>query len=66
MHTNTTALSAQEMRQIAEVAYVYGYPLVTIEMTRRVMTNALQAAGARVSMGQLTKLRAYPDAISVT
>jgi hypothetical protein len=29
----------QEAQQIAEDAYIYGYPLITMEMTRRVMTN---------------------------
>jgi hypothetical protein len=32
-------ISAQEAKQIAVDAYVYGYSLVTMEMTRRVMTN---------------------------
>ncbi|GAB4071072.1 DUF1254 domain-containing protein [Ancylobacter sonchi] len=47
---------------IASDAYVYGYPLVTMEMTRRVMTNVAQAEGTRAPMGTLIKLRAYPDA----
>jgi len=47
---------------IASDAYVYGYPLVTMEMTRRVITNVAQAKGTRAPMGTLIKLRAYPDA----
>ncbi|MCB4770417.1 DUF1254 domain-containing protein [Ancylobacter sp. Lp-2] len=47
---------------VASDAYVYGYPLVTMEMTRRVMTNVAQAEGTRAPMGTLIKLRAYPDA----
>ncbi len=43
-------------------AYIYGYPLVTMEMTRRVMTNVATAEGARAPMGQLIKMRQYPDA----
>ena len=47
---------------IATDAYVYGYPLVTMEMTRRVMTNVAQAEGTRAPMGHIIKLRQYPDA----
>jgi len=35
----TSALTAAEATSIATDAYVFGYPLVTMEMTRRVMTN---------------------------
>ena len=47
---------------LATDAYVYGYPLVTMEMTRRVMTNVAQVEGMRGPMGQFTKARQYPDA----
>jgi hypothetical protein len=43
-------------------AYVYGYPLVTMEMTRRVMTNVATAEGKRAPMGQFMRARSYPDA----
>jgi hypothetical protein len=47
-------------------AYVYGYPLVTMEMTRRVMTNVAAPRGNRGPMGQFVKVRQYPDASSAT
>jgi hypothetical protein len=47
---------------IATDAYIYGYPLVTMEMTRRVMTNVASAGGSRGPMGQMIKARSYPDA----
>jgi hypothetical protein len=47
---------------VAQDAYIYGYPLVTMEMTRRVVTNVASPEGARGPMGQLIKLRQYPDA----
>lgn len=47
---------------IASEAYVYGYPLVTMEMTRRVVTNVAAAEGSRGPMGTIIKLRQYPDA----
>jgi hypothetical protein len=43
-------------------AYVYGYPLVTMELTRRVMTNVAAPTGTHAPMGQFARLRTYPDA----
>lgn len=47
---------------LATDAYIFGYPLVTMEMTRRVMTNVAKAEGTRAPMGHLIKMRQYPDA----
>lgn len=47
---------------LATDAYVFGYPLVTMEMTRRVMTNVAAPVGTRAPMGHIIKLRSYPDA----
>jgi len=43
-------------------AYVYGYPLVTMEMTRRVMTNVREPEATRAPMGQFLRARSYPNA----
>src|ERR1700759_3196158 len=51
-----------EETALASEAYIYGYPLVTMEMTRRVMTNVAAPVGTRAPMGQLVKMRQYPDA----
>ena len=56
------AVEGAEDFGIASDAYVYGYPLVTMEMTRRVITNVAAPVGTRAPMGTLIKLRAYPDA----
>ena len=47
---------------LATDAYVFGYPLVTMEMTRRVITNVMAPIGTRAPMGQIIKLRHYPNA----
>jgi hypothetical protein len=47
---------------LATDAYVYGYPLVTMEMTRRVLTNVAAPEGTKAPMGQIIKLRQYPNA----
>jgi hypothetical protein len=43
-------------------AYIYGYPLVTVEITRRVMTNAVKPEGLHGPMGQFANAREYPTA----
>lgn len=43
-------------------AYIYGYPLVTMEMTRRVMTNVDKPTGSRAPLGQFIRMREYPSA----
>jgi hypothetical protein len=49
-------------------AYVYAYPLVTMEITRRVMTNVEKPVGSKAPMGHFARLRSYPavDDHSVT
>ncbi len=42
--------------------YVYGYPLVTMDMTRKFMTNYATVQASRGPMGQIIKLRSYPAA----
>jgi hypothetical protein len=47
---------------LAVEAYTYGYPLVTMEMTRRVVTNVVAPEGFKAPMGQTIKVREYPNA----
>jgi hypothetical protein len=55
-------LKELEARETAIDAYVYGYPLVTMELTRRVMTNVASPSGTHAPMGQFARLREYPTA----
>jgi hypothetical protein len=57
-----------EAREIAIEAYIYAYPMVTMEITRRVMTNVEKPEGSKAPMGQFARLRTYPavDDHSVT
>lgn len=59
-----SAAGTDEASRIAAEAYVFGYPLVTMEMTRRVSTNVPNATAhvGRAPMGQFHMSRAYPDA----
>ncbi|MCL4501132.1 MAG: DUF1254 domain-containing protein [Deltaproteobacteria bacterium] len=55
------ALEAEALRLGVE-AYIYGYPLVTMEITRRVMTNAVKPDARCAPMGQFATMRAFADA----
>ena len=52
--------TADEIKAIGIDAYIYGYPLVTMEMTRRLMTNVAAPEGKLAPMGQFARLRKYP------
>ncbi len=49
-----------EAEQIASDAYIYGYSLITTEVTRVQMTNVAKAEALRAPMGQFTNVRRYP------
>lgn len=51
-----------ELRALAIDAYLYGYPLVTMELTRRVMTSVAEPKGTHAPMGHFANLREYPTA----
>src|SRR5208282_1226013 len=59
---SSLTLTEEQARAIGVKAYVYGYPLVTMEMTRRVMTNVAEDDGMHAPMGQFAKMRTYPTA----
>lgn len=54
-------ISAEDASAIGTEAYIYGYPLVTMEMTRRVMTNVEAPGDNHAPMGQFYNARTYPD-----
>jgi hypothetical protein len=56
------SLSPADARQIAEDAYVYGYSLITTDVTRVQMTNVPKAEGLRAPMNQFANVPRYPPA----
>lgn len=49
-----------EAREAAIDGYIYAYPLVTMEVTRRYMTNTEKPEGSKAPMGQFVRMRSYP------
>jgi hypothetical protein len=41
-------------------AYIYGFPLVIMDMTRKQVTNAASPEATRAPMGQFIRMRTYP------
>ncbi len=54
------AVKEREARDQAIEAYIYAYPLVTMEITRRVSTNVEKPEGSHAPMGQFARLENYP------
>src|SRR3954470_13378731 len=53
-------LTEEAAAELAAEAHVYGYPLVTMEMTRRAATNVAEPAGLRAPMGRFAHARSFP------
>ncbi len=58
----TSQPGVEEAVGTAVDAYVYGYPLVTMDMTRKQFTNVAAPDAAHAPMGQLLRFRTYPPA----
>lgn len=53
-------LTPAQARAIATDAYIYGYSLITTEVTRVQMTNVAEAKELRAPMGHFTNVKRYP------
>lgn len=59
-------LSEQQVRSIAIDAYIYGYPLVLMDMTRQVGTNVPRFGENAAPVNQFGSKRSFPDATFTT
>lgn len=55
------AMTAEQLRDTAIDAYVYAYPMVLMEMTRRASTNVQTPIAGRAPMNQFGHRTAFPD-----
>jgi hypothetical protein len=60
--SSAQTLTPSEAMAIGEDAYIYGYSLVTMDMTRRVTTNVSAPDGFHAPVGQFANAREYPTA----
>ena len=58
----TYAATGTNINELAVQAYLYAYPLVMMEMSRRISTNLESPVGTRAPMNQFAFLREYPNA----
>ncbi len=58
----TGPVTEKEATETGVEAYIYGYSLVTMEFTRRVMTNAEEPKDNHAPMGQFFNAKEYPSA----
>jgi len=54
-------LSHKDRQKIAKEAYIYGYPLVLMDMSRRVSTNVSKADAEHAPMNQFSHRDKFPD-----
>src|SRR5690606_14208500 len=58
---SSAPLSAQELRDTAVDAYLYAYPLVLLEATRRSSTRVQHALAGKAPMNQFGHRTVFPD-----
>lgn len=58
---SNSAISAQQARDIAIEAYIFGYPLVLMDLTRLAFTNVSKPSEIAAPINQLCSKRTFPD-----
>ena len=60
--SNAGSISPEEAHVIGVEAYLYFYPLVTMDITRKQLTNVERAEGISAPMNTFANIPAYPTA----
>jgi hypothetical protein len=58
---SSSAISAQQARDIAIEAYTFGYPLVLMDLTRLALTNVSKPSENAAPVNQFCNKRTFPD-----
>jgi hypothetical protein len=56
-----TTASREEAEAIATLAYIYGFPLVLMDVSREVMTSVPAPTGLKAPLNRFIHLRQFPD-----
>ncbi len=56
-----SAISAQQARDVAIEAYIFGYPLVLMDLTRQTLTNVAKPSENAAPLNQFCHKRTFPD-----
>lgn len=59
---NNAQLTPAQATKLANEAYIYAYPLITMDITRQVMTNVASPQTQAAPMGQFANIPVFPDA----
>src|SRR5215467_11124897 len=60
--SHAESISTEEAHAIGVEAYIYFYPLVTMDITRKQLTNVERAEGIHAPMNSFANIPAYPTA----
>ena len=58
--SHAASLTPTEVQQIAEDAYIYGYSLITTDVTRVQMSNVPEVQGMKAPLGKFFNVLRYP------
>jgi hypothetical protein len=56
-----SAISEEQALELGVEAYIYGYPLVLMDVTRSVLTNAARPSETTAPLNRFGNMRAFPD-----
>ena len=59
--SSRSAISAQQARDVGIEAYIFGYPLVLMDLTRQTLTNAAKPSENAAPPNQFCHKRTFPD-----
>jgi len=53
-------LTPEEQKKLAVEAYIYGYPLISMDLTKQRAINTVEPNGSKAPLGQFANMHTYP------